>query len=473
MKIVSRKTALKNQGNTRTMQHFDRLLGQAVDKMGIMATLYPNLTTSALIDRLCNRFMNKKGGSSLQPINEMVVEWDIDVNFIKTVKIAKDVAGSEIGKNIAPFNIYFDEKFYSKNDSIVLKDRTQLLIIAPPRMHNSRLWEYTAVLITNSYDDYVDSAVLKKGQETRFQSNYQPEMSTRGYTKYLSNTETHRNYISRHRNGDSFSGDYARREKYYIEQASKNKEGKKVKSYYEMHNYEKDVMDSFMESRNNSLLFAHTNFTAEGKCLHQDENGADIPIGEGVLPQIERYCNKFMYSTLSIKHFERIIQAMGVQADSPQGNTYAVVCNEPLYYDIQRILRADVRFRNDSPGFMYSKGASGKVRVGAEYDSYTFGGNTIIFMPDRTITQEFPDGGFGFFLDLGADMKSGRPNLSTVTVEGMDLIQETFLGMGGKDGKTSNVNAAITTHGCRYEVLGYDGAVVFAPYKAFILKENV
>lgn len=472
MEIVSKKTALTNMGETRTMQHYDALLGQGVDKMGVMATLYPELVTTSLVDRLRNRFMNKKGGNGLQPVNEMVIEWTIDVNFIKTVKIVKDVTGSNIGQNVTPFNIVFEEKFYSKNDAISLEDRTQLFVVAPPRMLGTNAWEYTVVLITNDYNKSVDPAELTAGKETRFQSNYQPEMSTRGYTKYVSNTEKHRNYISRHRNGDSFSGDYARREKLYIAQAT-NKNGKKETCYYDMHRYEKDVIDGFMESRNKSLMFAQTNMTPEGKCLHQDESGADVPIGEGVLPQIERACNKFWYSKLSIRQFETIIQTMAQQSDKPTGNVYAVICNERLYADLQRLMTNDMRFRTDNAPFMYSKGKGGKIAVGVEFDSYKFMGNTIMFTPDRTVSQEFPRGGFGFFLDLGADMKTGTPNLATVTIEGMDFIQETFMGFGGKDGKSSNVGAVTTVHGGRFEVMGYDGALVYAPYKAFVLRESI
>jgi hypothetical protein len=33
----------------------------------------------------------------------------------------------------------------------------------------------------------------------------------------------------------------------------------------------------------------------------QDEKGQDIPIGDGVIKQIERYCEKFAYSVLTTR----------------------------------------------------------------------------------------------------------------------------------------------------------------------------
>jgi hypothetical protein len=51
-------------------------------------------------------------------------------------------------------------------------------------------------------------------------------------------------------------------------------------------------------ARENHLLFGETN-SANGKCTMQDEKGQDIPIGDGVIKQIERYCEKFAYSVLT------------------------------------------------------------------------------------------------------------------------------------------------------------------------------
>jgi hypothetical protein len=41
----------------------------------------------------------------------------------------------------------------------------------------------------------------------------------------------------------------------------------------------------------------------------QDEKGQDIPIGDGVIKQIERYCEKFAYS-LTTRWLEDIMASM-------------------------------------------------------------------------------------------------------------------------------------------------------------------
>ena len=81
-------------------------------------------------------------------------------------------------------------------------------------------------------------------------------------------------------------------------------------------------------------------------------------------------------------------------------------------------MKDDYRFNapNDA-SYLYSKEA-GKVKVGAEFDSYTVQGNTISFIPDRALSQEFPDYGYAIFLDTSADIKSGRPGIASFTLAG-------------------------------------------------------
>ena len=193
---------------------------------------------------------------------------------------------------------------------------------------------------------------------------------------------------------------------------------------------------------------------------------------DGVIAQIERYCDKFLYSQLSSAVLDDVIYAMVEKSDRPTGNTYVVICNERMYQQFGRIMKDDYRFTNPSDKtFFYSK-EGGKVKTGAEFDSYTVQGNTITFMPDRALSQEYDNYGFGIFLDTTADLKSGRPNVASFTMEGSEMIEGRVNGLGGQDGKTSGV-VSTGVHGSEYHLLGYSCAVVFNPYKSFILKENV
>jgi hypothetical protein len=88
-------------------------------------------------------------------------------------------------------------------------------------------------------------------------------------------------------------------------------------------------LESYLWARENHLLFGETNFDANGKCYAR-RKGQDIPIGDGVIKQIERYCEKFAYSVLTTRWLD-IMASMREKSANSIGNTYAFVVNERLY----------------------------------------------------------------------------------------------------------------------------------------------
>ena len=82
------------------------------------------------------------------------------------------------------------------------------------------------------------------------------------------------------------------------------------------------------------------------------------------------------------------------------------------------------------------KGANGYVKVGTTFDSYTYNGNTVVFKLDRSLDLEYPNKGFGMFVDLTTD-SNGRAGLQMFTFKGGQLIHNVIKGVGGADGLTS------------------------------------
>jgi hypothetical protein len=78
----------------------------------------------------------------------------------------------------------------------------------------------------------------------------------------------------------------------------------------------------------------------------------------------------------------------------------------------------------------------------------------------------------GVFLDLTADMNTGRPAIASFSLSGSDMLSATVNGLGGQDGKTSGV-ASTSVMGSSYHVAGYFGVGVFNPYRSFILEESI
>jgi hypothetical protein len=467
MKIVDKAIVNQNMSSTKTVQNFGQLLGTKPHRLGQVVTMYPHLSISVLTDALKNIYYNpKKGAGSYSPINSMAIEWDIDVNFIKKVKIVGNITGNGVNKNVE--KIHLAERYYDKNDTFTLENKQQLFVTAIPKELATGRWEYQVVLIGNDLSKTIDTNFAAAVKTTRYRSNYYPELSERGYTKYTSNSETHRNYISRHRASVDWSSDFARTEDLFID-AGKNKDGNS--QYYKLNRKEKECMDHYLMSRETSCIFSETNYDVNGKCLMQDDHGRDIPMGDGVIPQIERYCDKFAYSLLTSDVLDDVMNAMIEKSDVPTGNTYAVICNEKMYQQFGKLMKSDLRFQNPNDGsYFYSKSAKGKIQVGAEFVSYSMQGNTITFMPDRALSQEYPDYAYGIFLDTGADLVSGRPNIAMFTIEGSEIISGNLNGMGQADGKSSG-EVSTSVAGSSYHLLGFGGCCVFNPYKSFILME--
>ena len=65
-----------------------------------------------------------------------------------------------------------------------------------------------------------------------------------------------------------------------------------------------------------------------GKATISTRNtGREIPIGEGVIPQIERYCSKHVASKITINTFHTVINEMVQKADDAQGNHLTISIN--------------------------------------------------------------------------------------------------------------------------------------------------
>ena len=102
------------------------------------------------------------------------------------------------------------------------------------------------------------------------------------YTRYQSNTELHRAFIGTQRADVDMSAKYAAMETNFIGISKGDKDNPQ---YYQMQAAEKDCLDSFMEARNNALLWGKTNLDKNMKpTAYDNEVGRPIIAGDG-----ERY----------------------------------------------------------------------------------------------------------------------------------------------------------------------------------------
>lgn len=466
MRISGFTSTRPNMPSTRTCEDFMKFLGQDVTRFGIVAALYDQYTSSALTDAVRNVYhIDEKSKNAFQSINNYMVEWGIQVERVKRLPIIK-WDGSN-GSGISDVLIYMPENYYQKFDIFVVEDtRQQFMVLNRPQRLRDNEFLLVCKIVTDNYDDVVVGDLT--GKSTRFVTNAMPEMHEEGYTKYQSNIEKHRTYISMHRCDIDASSQYLAMEDVFIS-LSKGKDGGKDEVTYQMKGMHKTLLDSFMEVRNNKLLYGKCNMDKNGKpTLFEPETGRPIVTGDGIIPQIERFANKFVFAKLNTQLFQKALMAMVSKSERAQGNHYQFVCNTAMYNDVQTTLAAWIRDWKTAGNFLWSKEANDYVKVGATYQSYEYAGNTISFVIDRTLDVEFPNRKFGMFLDLTPDRQSGKAAINAFTYKGGDMIHNWITGVGGKTGLSSGeVSSRVAAS---KEVLhGFTGVAVMNPYRSVIL----
>jgi hypothetical protein len=114
--------------------------------------------------------------------------------------------------------------------------------------------------------------------------------------------------------------------------------------------------------------------------------------------------------------------------------------NERFWYLVQEYLSDFLKDFHTDGAYLWSMKANDYVKVGATYNAYTFGGNTIIFNVDRTFSREYGyEKGYAVCLDLTADKSSNQPPIALFTLKGGDFITNKVLGVGGENGLSSGV----------------------------------
>lgn len=151
-------------------------------------------------------------------------------------------------------------------------------------------------------------------------------------------------------------------------------------------------------------------------------------MGDGIIKQVERYCDKLGFSNLTTNTFDEAISTMRQKAATPKGNKFVFVCNEEMDMKISRTLREYLKGYAQDGTYFFSKGANGSVKVGANFDTYHIQGNEVSFVVDRCLSHEYPDRSFGIFLDYSADMTTGKPGIAMFTLRGADMISGNLKG---------------------------------------------
>lgn len=473
MLIAQFTTNRPTMGDTRTYEDFYKFLGSKPHKLGVVSRLYPHLTASYLTESLRNIFyQSSKSSNKYQSIDSLYFEWECETNYIKRVEFAAEP--TDTGENGSEITFAFKERYYEKYDIFKIEaSEQQVIVLYEPVRKADDYWEVTGRLIDNDYRSVLDTTACMPGMTTRFQSVAMPELHEEGYTKYQSNIEKHRNYITTHRVDESYSALYAAHEDVFISIAEGKSKDCLSESVYKMNKKEKYLLENFLYVRNNGLLFNKCNVDVNGKSTIVDpDTGRPILIGDGLIPQVERLASKYAFSKLTVNIFNTVIAMMVEKADNPTGNKFLFIVNERAFMLINQVLGHFLADYKTDGTFMYSKAANGYVDVGATFQSYEFMGNQVSFKVDKTFSREYgQDKAFMLCLDLTSDSTGSEPPIQMFTLKGGDFINNRFVGVGGLDGLSSG-EVSSPVAGSKLINWGYSGIGVFNPYRSFILREQ-
>lgn len=138
------------------------------------------------------------------------------------------------------------------------------------------------------------------------------------FVKYQSNIERMRNYMSTIRVDDTYSSKYALMEDTFIKISRGDANGDKI---YRLEPMKKNLIENFLYARENMLLMAKGNVGVDGKATISDRaTGRPICIGDGVIPQVERFASKYSANKVTINTFQQIISTMVEKAEKPTDN---------------------------------------------------------------------------------------------------------------------------------------------------------
>lgn len=174
MVIASYVNIKPEMAHSRTYEDFYKFLGTRPKMMGVMARMYQHNTATFLTEALMNIYYNQKTANKYQPINSLMIEWEIDVEFVKRVEFAAASVGNGAGH--ADITMFFTERYYEKYDTFKIDDsRQQCIVKTTPQRKADDLWEYTVQLIDSDFASVLDATACQKGMTTRFLSNIMPE----------------------------------------------------------------------------------------------------------------------------------------------------------------------------------------------------------------------------------------------------------------------------------------------------------
>jgi hypothetical protein len=206
----------------------------------------------------------------------------------------------------------FTENWYQLHEIFKIeKTGQQCFVTSRPVRKADNMWSVMVRLLDDDYSAVLDTDGCNIGDTTRFIGNAKPELHETGFVKYQSNVEKMRNYMTTVRVEDSYSAKYAAMEDTFIKIGQGKDQGCLTEKIYKLDPMKKNLIENFLYVRENMMLLAKGTMGVDGKSTLSDKaTGRPIQIGDGMIPQIERFASKYSANKITIQTFQTVIQTM-------------------------------------------------------------------------------------------------------------------------------------------------------------------
>lgn len=502
MRLVSKDAIAKFSNQSMSMQSMTDLFGQQPHhfqgyvRMKMAHRGGQTLGLLSIVEGMGNVFEVDPTAGRMTEISAYSFVWNVDVSQIPTVRFSESCNDSGLGG--APLTIILDDRFFSANDICALENTQQLFFMDDGERIADNRFRYTVRLVASKPTERIENRFTQARSTLRYVTNAHAEYSQRGTTKSWYNMEKHVNWMTKIRAGIEYSSDFrAVSDKYFMTESDFKKANTPRGGEYRVYlhdSIEQQVMDHFMISANNALLLGRSSMDEKtGRSNIQLIDNQDVIIGDGVIPQYERYAHWIDYSNnnLAVTHLQDAIENVVERRGLSQGNHITVFCNRRYHRAVQKTLQEQSRIFAPNGTWFYTKDTINRVdpvtktkqtnvinipnavSVGASFNTYVYAGNTISFVVDESLTNHYRDRGYAIFIDTGLyESSEGKmPAVNFVTLKGRSMIKASVPGVGGITG-TSSGSVSTALDASRYEILGWRGARVMNPYAATIIVEN-
>lgn len=281
---------------------------------------FEQYTMSYLTEAVGNVYSLKDKSSKFQPLQQLSFQWDIQQNKLQYAYFADDVVQN--GLNGSEITMAFTKREFEAEETFIIDGSKQMCwVVEAPIRKNDSYWEYQVRLMDSDREATLDTSVCKKGMKARWIGSVKPEYHDQGYVKFQSNAESLKQWITEIRCDIDFSTRYEDMEKSFIKLSKGDESGRIQSRIFEWPEKKKLLLDTFMATRNQGMLWQRGTMDENGKATITDRQGRPIIAGDGVIPQINRFASKFNYTNLDVTFFNRILTVLARKCKNTTGNS--------------------------------------------------------------------------------------------------------------------------------------------------------